>query len=141
VRAKVQAILDEIEAGGDAAAMKYAAQFDRYDGNVVLTRDEIDAAAAQVPQKLKDDIRFAWDNVRRFAEADGLDAIPAWEPWAQQVCEQLFLRSDSPLREEGESLLGRELHRDYLAILRVVAERRSCTHRTGVDMGETRTRA
>ncbi|MGF1561951.1 MAG: histidinol dehydrogenase [Geminicoccaceae bacterium] len=69
VRATVQAILDEIEAGGDAAAMKYAAKFDRYEGNVVLTRDEIDAATSAVPQKLKDDIRFAYDNVRRFAEA------------------------------------------------------------------------
>jgi sulfopropanediol 3-dehydrogenase len=69
VRATVQAILDEIEAGGDEAALRYAAKFDRYDGNVVLTREEIDEAAARVPQKLKDDIRFAWDNVRRFAEA------------------------------------------------------------------------
>ena len=69
VRDTVQAILDEIEAGGDAAAMQYAAKFDRYDGNVVLTRDEIDAAATAVPQKLKDDIRYAHDNVRRFAEA------------------------------------------------------------------------
>ena len=69
VRATVQAILDEIEAGGDEAARRYAAKFDRYDGNVVLTRDEIDAAAAKVSPKLKDDIRFAWDNVRRFAEA------------------------------------------------------------------------
>lgn len=69
VRATVQAILDEIEAGGDEAARKYAAKFDKYAGNIVLTRDEIDAAAAQVPQKLKDDIRFAADNVRRFAEA------------------------------------------------------------------------
>ena len=65
---------------------------------------------------------------RHFAEADGLDATPAWQPWAQQLCERLFLRSDAPLREEGDSLLGRELHRNYLAILRVVAERRSCTH-------------
>lgn len=69
VRDTVQVILDEIEAGGDAAAMQYAAKFDRYDGNVVLTRDEIDAAATAVPQKLKDDIRYAHDNVRRFAEA------------------------------------------------------------------------
>ena len=69
VRTTVQAILDEIEAGGDDAALAYAAKFDRYDGNVVLTRDEIDAAATQVPAKLKNDIRFAWDNVRRFAEA------------------------------------------------------------------------
>lgn len=69
VRATVQAILDEIEAGGDDAAKKYAAKFDKYDGNIVLTRDEIDAAAALVPEKLKDDIRFAHDNVYRFAEA------------------------------------------------------------------------
>lgn len=67
--AAVAAILQEIEAGGEAAALRYAAEFDSYDGNVVLTRDEIDAAAAEVPQKLKDDIRFAWDNIRRFAEA------------------------------------------------------------------------
>jgi len=65
----VQAILDEIEAGGDEAAKRYAAKFDRYDGNVVLTRDEIAAAGDKVSQKLKDDIRFAWDNVRRCAEA------------------------------------------------------------------------
>jgi sulfopropanediol 3-dehydrogenase len=69
VRDIVQKILDEIEAGGDDAARKYAAQFDKYDGNIVLTRDEIDAAAAKVPQKLKDDIQYAHDNVRRFAEA------------------------------------------------------------------------
>jgi len=69
VRDTVQAILDEIEAGGDAAARRYAARFDKYDGDVVLTRDEIAAAATLVPQRLKDDIRFAWDNVRAFAEA------------------------------------------------------------------------
>ena len=63
------AILDEIETGGESAALRYAARFDRYDGNVVLTRDEIDAAASQVPQRLKDDIRFSWENIRRFAEA------------------------------------------------------------------------
>ena len=69
VREIVQGILDEIEAGGDAKALEYAAKFDKYGGNVVLTRDEIEAAAAQVPQKLKDDIQYAHDNVRRFAEA------------------------------------------------------------------------
>ncbi|WP_306258698.1 histidinol dehydrogenase [Pararhizobium sp. IMCC21322] len=69
VNATVKAILDDIEAGGDEAARRYAAKFDKYDGNVVLTRDEIDAASAKVSQQLKDDIRFAWDNVRIFAEA------------------------------------------------------------------------
>lgn len=62
-------ILAEIEAGGDAAALRYAAEFDRYDGNVVLTQEEIAAAIAQVPEQLKRDIAFAHANVRRFAEA------------------------------------------------------------------------
>jgi len=69
VRETVQNILGEIEAGGEAAARAYADKFDKYEGNIVLTRDEIDAAAAQVPAKLKDDIRFAHENIRRFAEA------------------------------------------------------------------------
>ena len=69
VRATVQGILNDIEAGGDEKALEYAARFDKYDGNVVLTREEIDAASSLVPEKLKSDIRFAHDNVRRFAEA------------------------------------------------------------------------
>ena len=69
VRETVQSILDEIEAGGEEAARKYAEKFDRYAGALVLDRDAIAAAADKVPQKLKDDIRFAHDNVRRFAEA------------------------------------------------------------------------
>ncbi len=65
----VQSILNEIEAGGDDAALSYAAKFDHYDGNVILTREEIGAAIAMVPERLKRDIDFAHDNVRRFAEA------------------------------------------------------------------------
>ncbi|WP_281992576.1 histidinol dehydrogenase [Sulfitobacter geojensis] len=64
----VKAILDDIESGGDAKALEYAAKFDRYEGNVVLSAEEIEAACALVPEQLKADIRFAHDNVRRFAE-------------------------------------------------------------------------
>ena len=66
--ATVAKILADIEAGGEAAALEYAAKFDKYEGNVLLTPEDIDAACALVPQKLKDDILFARDNVRRFAE-------------------------------------------------------------------------
>ncbi len=34
VRETVQTILNDIEAGGDAAALKYAEKFDNYKGNV-----------------------------------------------------------------------------------------------------------
>lgn len=65
----VQNILNEIEAGGEAAAKRVAEKFDGFSGNLVVTRDEVDAAAQKLTQKLKDDLRFAHDNVRKFAEA------------------------------------------------------------------------
>ena len=68
VRETVMGILDDIEKGGDAAALRYAEKFDNYSGNVLLTEEEIAAASDKVSQKLKDDIAFAHDNVRRFAE-------------------------------------------------------------------------
>lgn len=68
VRETVAQILADIEAGGDAKALEYAAKFDRYEGNILLTPEEIAAAADLVPQKLKEDIQFSHDNVRRFAE-------------------------------------------------------------------------
>ncbi len=69
VRDTVQGMLDAIRTGGDATAMDFAARFDRYDGNVIVTPEEIEAACAAVSGRLKDDIQFAHDNVRRFAEA------------------------------------------------------------------------
>ncbi|MEO0381335.1 MAG: histidinol dehydrogenase, partial [Pseudomonadota bacterium] len=68
VHETVKSILADIEAGGDTKAREYAARFDGYDGNVLMTPEDIDAACALVPEKLKSDIRFAHDNVRRFAE-------------------------------------------------------------------------
>ena len=69
VRDTVQKILDDIESGGDDAAKRYAAKFDKYEGDIIVSRGELDEASAKISQKLKDDIRFAHDNVRRFAEA------------------------------------------------------------------------
>ena len=68
VHETVRQILSDIEGGGDAKALEYAAKFDRYEGSVLLNEAEIAAAADLVPEKLKADINFAHDNVRRFAE-------------------------------------------------------------------------
>ena len=65
----VENILDEIRSGGETVVEKYARQFDKYVGNIILTEDEIEKAAEAIPEKLKDDIRFARDNVRKFAKA------------------------------------------------------------------------
>ena len=61
-------MLQEIETDGEEAAKRYGAKLDGWNGNIVVTPDEIEAAAAQVPQILKDDIQFAYNRVRLFAE-------------------------------------------------------------------------
>ena len=65
----VRGILDDIEAGGDEAALRYAAKFDQYEGDILLTPEAIEAAASLVPEKLRRDIEFSHANVKKFAEA------------------------------------------------------------------------
>lgn len=69
VQETVRNILEDIEQGGDQAALSYAAKFDKYDGTTILSAADVKAACDQVPDRLKADIRFAQTNVRRFAEA------------------------------------------------------------------------
>ncbi|MGD9867319.1 MAG: histidinol dehydrogenase, partial [Hyphomicrobiales bacterium] len=68
-RAQVAAMLAEIEAGGEDKARDCARRFDKWDGEIVVSAEVRAAAAKQVPAKLKDDIRFSHEQVRRFAEA------------------------------------------------------------------------
>lgn len=64
----VSEMLSAIEAGGEEKAREYAAKLDNYTGNIVVTPEEIEAATARVPRQVKDDIQFAYDRVRGFAE-------------------------------------------------------------------------
>ncbi len=68
VRVTVAEMLGRLRAEGDAAALSYAERLDGWTGSALATREEIEAASARVSQTLKDDIRFAHDNIRRFAE-------------------------------------------------------------------------
>ncbi len=65
----VRDILHDIENGGDEKALEYAAKFDKYEGEVILSKSAIEAAAELVPEKMKQDIEFAHSNVERFARA------------------------------------------------------------------------
>ncbi|MCF8511477.1 MAG: histidinol dehydrogenase [Rhodobacteraceae bacterium] len=69
VRSVVEGILAQIAAGGEAAARRFTADLDHWSGDIVVSQATRDAAAALVPEQLKADIRFAHDNIRRFAEA------------------------------------------------------------------------
>lgn len=77
VRQTVQLILDAVEARGEAAVRDFAIQFDKWDGDILVSDEARAAASAKVSQKLKDDIRFARDNVQRFAEAQRATLVNA----------------------------------------------------------------
>ena len=69
VRAVVEAALADIEARGDAAVRELAEKFDNFSSTSYrLSQDEIDALIAEVSPRDMDDIRFAQDQVRKFAE-------------------------------------------------------------------------
>ena len=69
VRAVVEAALADIEARGDAAVRELAEKFDNFSPTSYrLNQDEIDALIAEVSPRDMDDIRFAQDQVRKFAE-------------------------------------------------------------------------
>jgi sulfopropanediol 3-dehydrogenase len=68
-RAVVAEMLAAIEAGGERAVRDYAEKLDRWTGPIVLTPDDIERRAAEVPEPVRRDIEFATDQVRRFALA------------------------------------------------------------------------
>lgn len=65
----VRALLDRLRAGREDTACALAADLDGWQGEVVVDADARRAAMATLPETVKDDIRFAVDRVRRFAEA------------------------------------------------------------------------
>ena len=65
-------MLDEIERGGEAQALKYSAQLDSFRGtvdDVLVSEAEFAAAEAELPEQLKRDLILAHQNIKAFAEA------------------------------------------------------------------------
>ena len=64
----VKSMLDDIKSGGDAKALDYAKKLDVWEGAAIVSEEELAAAEDKVPEKLKQDIRFAHENIKAFAE-------------------------------------------------------------------------
>ncbi len=65
----VQEMLDDIESGGEAKAREYAANLDKWTGEIVVSKEEIKTAGESLSQRARDDIQFAYERVKKFAEA------------------------------------------------------------------------
>ncbi|MGH8784821.1 MAG: histidinol dehydrogenase [Cupriavidus necator] len=69
VRETVAGILVDIGSRGDAAVREYSAKFDKWEPDSFrLSREEIEACIASLPERTLDDIRFAQEQIKRFAQ-------------------------------------------------------------------------
>ena len=69
VRELVSGMLKEIEEGGEAKSIEFTRKLDNWEGDIVVSPDEIAAAADMIPDQLKADIQYAHARVRDFAKA------------------------------------------------------------------------
>lgn len=72
----VEEMLTEIESGGEATAKAHGERLDGWTGEILVSEEAIAAASDKVPEQLKDDLKFAHDRVRLFAERQKLSLQP-----------------------------------------------------------------
>ena len=67
-RASVQKILIDLEKRREKGIKEITKKFDKYEGEIVLSKDKIDEAIKKVDQKTKDDVQYAHERIKKFAE-------------------------------------------------------------------------
>ena len=67
-RQRVQDILKEIESKRDEGITDISHKFDKYEGEVIVSKEKIEEIINSLDQKIKDDVQFSYDRVRKFAE-------------------------------------------------------------------------
>ena len=64
----VAEMLEKIESGGEQRVRAYGETLDGYSGEIVVGAKAIRSAASKISQQLKNDLEFAHERIRRFAE-------------------------------------------------------------------------
>ena len=77
-QAIVSEMLSRIEDEGEDAVRAYAEKLDNFTGDVIVSKEQIAAAAEKVSEQLKADIKFSYDRVTKFAQAQK-DSITEFE--------------------------------------------------------------
>ena len=65
----VQNLLNNLEKSREEGCKELTKKFDRYDGEIIVSKEKIEEIKKKLDQKTKDDIKFSYDRVRKFAEA------------------------------------------------------------------------
>jgi len=67
-RNKVNTILKDLEQSREDGIKEVLKKFDNYEGEIIVSKDKIEQISKTLDQKIKDDIKFSYDRVRKFAE-------------------------------------------------------------------------
>ncbi len=65
----VQNLLNDLEKSKEEGCKELTKKFDRYEGEIIVSKDKIEEIKKNLDQKTKDDIKFSYERVRKFAEA------------------------------------------------------------------------
>tara|TARA_B100000524_G_scaffold275258_1_gene152683 strand:- start:409 stop:1695 length:1287 start_codon:yes stop_codon:yes gene_type:complete len=65
----VQGLLNDLEKSREEGCKELTKKFDKYEGEIIVSKEKIDEITKSLDQKTKDDIKFSYDRVRKFAEA------------------------------------------------------------------------
>ena len=65
----VQDLLKDIESTKEQGCIDLTKKFDKYDGEIIVSKERIEEIKKTLDQKTKDDIQFSYERVRKFAEA------------------------------------------------------------------------
>lgn len=69
IQETVKTMLARIDADGKQAVREYAAQFDNWQGDFILSDAKRADLIARVPERTRQDIQFAYQQIRTFAQA------------------------------------------------------------------------
>ena len=65
----VQGILKDLETSKENGCIELTKKFDKYEGEIIVSKERIEEIKKTLDQKTKDDVQFSYDRVRKFAEA------------------------------------------------------------------------
>ena len=65
----VQDLLKNLEKTREQGCIDLTKKFDKYDGEIIVSKERIEEIKKTLDQKTKDDIQFSYDRVKKFAEA------------------------------------------------------------------------
>jgi len=65
----VENILKDIEKKKEDGCIELTKKFDKYEGDIIVSKERIEEIKKKLDQKTKDDVQFSHERVRKFAEA------------------------------------------------------------------------